>query len=112
MDNMKICENHKEYQQIFYLEKMLKEAGYPYYFNFNEDYPEIIWGKYKMRIDIEQRAGFKKPMLEIFCDGGLLKLCDYRLRQTQETTTGKFFEGLTAEDAMHTIEKIFNISTQ
>lgn len=31
MDNMTICEKHREYQHIFYLEKMLKEAGYPYF---------------------------------------------------------------------------------
>ena len=83
MDNMTICEKHREYQHIFYLEKMLKEAGYPYFFNFNRDYPDIIWGKYEMQIDIEQRAGFKKPMLEIFCDG------------------------LTSEDCMQIIERIF-----
>jgi hypothetical protein len=107
MDNMTICEKHREYQHIFYLEKMLKEAGYPYFFNFNRDYPDIIWGKYEMQIDIEQRAGFKKPMLEIFCDGGLLKLCDYRENQTPETAQGKFCDGLTSEDCMQIIEKIF-----
>lgn len=46
-------------------------------------------------------------MLEIFCDGGLLKLCDYRENQTPETAQGKFCDGLTSEDCMQIIEKIF-----
>ena len=50
MDNMTICEKHREYQHIFYLEKMLKEAGYPYFFNFNRDYPDIIWGNMKCKL--------------------------------------------------------------
>lgn len=106
MDNMTICEKHREYQHIFIL-KNVKRSRIPVFFNFNRDYPDIIWGKYEMQIDIEQRAGFKKPMLEIFCDGGLLKLCDYRENQTPETAQGKFCDGLTSEDCMQIIEKIF-----
>lgn len=91
---------------IFFILKNVKRSRIPVFFNFNRDYPDIIWGKYEMQIDIEQRAGFKKPMLEIFCDGGLLKLCDYRENQTPETAQGKFCDGLTSEDCMQIIEKI------
>ncbi|MFR7629573.1 MAG: hypothetical protein ACLUZ6_02470 [Lachnospira eligens] len=107
MDNMTICEKHREYQHIFYLEKMLKEAGYPYFLILTVIIRILSGVNMKMQIDIEQRAGFKKPMLEIFCDGGLLKLCDYRENQTPETAQGKFCDGLTSEDCMQIIEKIF-----
>lgn len=108
MDNMRLCEEHRRYHQIFYLEKMLKEAGYPYYFNFNADYPDIIWDEYNFRIEIGHKAGYRKPMLEIFCDDNMLKLYVYRNNQTPESEEAEFFDSLMAEDCMLMIEELFN----
>lgn len=69
MDNMRLCEEHRKYQQIFYLEKMLKEAGYPYHFNFNDDYPDIIWDEYGFCIEIGHKAGYRKPMMDLKTKG-------------------------------------------
>ena len=67
---MEVCRNHPERQQIFHLEKMLIEAGYPYYFNFWEDLrptpfnqdggdPEkdIDWNAYNFLIEVGRGAG-------------------------------------------------------
>lgn len=63
-----VCLEHPKQQEIFKLEKLLIEAGRPYYFNFWEDLqpafggepepdPESIdWGKYRFEIDVEQHT--------------------------------------------------------
>lgn len=63
-----VCLNHPKQQEIFKLEKLLIEAGRPYYFNFWEDMqpafggepdpdPESIdWETYHFKIDVDQHT--------------------------------------------------------
>lgn len=67
-----VCLNHPEKQEIFKLETLLIEAGYPYYFNFWEDLrpvfggsedgdPESIdWNTYEFRIEVANNPQINK----------------------------------------------------
>lgn len=124
---MEACKNHPERQQIFYLEKMLLEADYPYFFNFWEELrptpfnhdggdPEkdIDWDKFNFHIEIGQPAGYGLSELSICFntkgDPELLELLDMRKAIHKENPTamdGELYQGLTAEQAMEFIERYF-----
>lgn len=124
---MESCRNHPEKQQIFYLEKMLDEAGYPYFFNFREDMrpvfgggedgdPESIdWDSYNFLIEVGQLAGFALAQISVcFNHEGnreLLELLDMRAAGDKENPTaedGELHTGMTAEDCMEIIERFFD----
>ena len=123
---MESCKNHPEKQQIFYLEKMLDEAGYPYFFNFREDMqpafggeadgdPESIeWDSYNFLIEVGQLAGYDLAQLSICFnrngDGRLLELLDMRPAENRKNPTakdGELYTSMTAEECMEIIEKFF-----
>lgn len=121
------CRNHPEKQQIFYLEKMLDEAGYPYFFNFREDLrpvfggsedgdPESIdWNTYNFLIEVGQLAGYALAQISVCFnhegDQTLLELLDMRHAGDKEGATaedGEFHINMTAEDCMEIIKKFFD----
>lgn len=125
-ERMEACANHPEKQQIFYLEKMLIEAGYPYFFNFWDDLghmldggadgdPESIdWDSYKFLIEVGQLAGYELPQISISFSTGrnhtLLELLDMRPAGDEENVTaedGELSVDLTAEECMKIIEIFF-----
>lgn len=120
-----VCRNHPEREAIFYLEKMLIEAGYPYCFNFWEDLrgrfgepdrdPESIdWNQYGFLIEIGRPAACEVAELSVCFntngDPKLLELLDMRSVIDKAGATaadGELQCGLTAEQAMEIIEKYF-----
>lgn len=124
-ERFEVCRNHPEREAIFYLEKMLIEAGYPYYFNFWEDLrgrfgepdkdPESIdWNEYNFLIEIGRPAGCGISEISVCFntqgDTELLELLDMRKVIDKADATaedGELHCGLTAEAAMEIIEKYF-----
>lgn len=125
-ERMAVCDKHPEKQQLFYLEKMLLEAGFPYYFNFWEDLrptplnhdggdPEkdIDWETYDFVIEIERPAGAEFPLIKVcFSEESkdLLDLLDMtKVAELPDVTEadGELFSAITAEQAMEIIEKFF-----
>lgn len=120
-----VCRNHPEKEAIFYLEKMLIEAGYPYYFNFWEDLrgrfggpdrdPESIdWNEYRFMIEIGAPTTCGVAEISVCFntkgDPKLLELLDLRSEVDNIFATaedGELHCGLTAEAAMEIIEKYF-----
>lgn len=124
---MNACRNHPEKKQIFYLEKMLLEAGYPYFFNFWEDLrpvfggeedgdPESIdWDHYNFLIELGNPAGFAISMISVCFnqkgDRELLELLDMRAAGDKENPTaedGELHVDMTAEGCMEIIEEFFD----
>lgn len=116
-ERMYVCRNHPKQQQIFHLEKMLIEAGYPYFFNFWEDLrpvfgepekdPEgIDWNSYKFLIEVGRPAGYGLSEISVCFnqegDRTLLELLDMR-----PAAGGELYRDLTSEGAMEIIEKFF-----
>lgn len=132
MDDMierriEVCANHPKQQQIFHLEKMLLEAGFPYYFNFWEELrptpfnqegldPESIdWDNYHFCIEFERGAGMEYPLMSVEIDSeGLLFITDMRPAAAQNIPASEIdrvsesYNGLTSEQAMEIIEEFFN----
>lgn len=120
-----VCRNHPEKEAIFYLEKMLIEAGYPYFFNFWDDLkgrlgqpdadPESIdWNEYGFRIEIGAPTTCGVAEISVCFntkgDPELLELLDMRhLINNIDATAedGELHCGLTAEAVMEIIEKYF-----
>lgn len=114
----RICRQFPETEKIFYLEKMLIEAGFPHYFNFFEDANNtsgVNWAEYNFLIEIGRPAGLDKPdilvcigkgedrnFLEIFLNEKLVK------EKGKTVAVGDVHQcRLTAEMAMEIIEKYF-----
>lgn len=124
-ERFEVCRNHPEKEAIFYLEKMLIEAGYPYYFNFWEDLrgrfgepdkdPESIdWNEYNFLIEIGRPAGCGVSEISVCFntkgDKKLLELLDMRKVIDDiyaNAEDGELYCGLLAEQAMEIIEKYF-----
>jgi hypothetical protein len=122
-----VCRNHPRQQQIFHLEKMLLEAGYPYYFNFWEELrptpfeqngrnPEndIDWDSFNFIIEIGRQVETGYAQISVTFDhdgnGELLELLDMREvedRSNPSISDGELHTGLTSEQAMEIIEKFF-----
>ena len=121
-----VCRNHPEKEQIFYLEKLIGDAGYPYFFNFWEDLrpvfgepegdPEkdINWDTYKFLIQVGQPAGYGLSQISVSFnaqgDPKLLELLDMRPAEGKKNPTaedGELHFGLTAEQVMKIIEEFF-----
>lgn len=124
---MNACKNHPKKQQIFYLEKLLGEAGYPYFFNFWEDLrpvfggdkgedPESIdWDSYNFLIELGQPVGFGLAQISVCFnqtgDQKLLELLDMRMAENKENPTakdGELHTDMTAEGCMEIIKKFFD----
>lgn len=123
---MDTCKDYPERQQLFYLEKMLDEAGYPYFFNFREDLRQspaceeeaiknINWATYHFSIEVGQLAGYDLAQLHICFnhegDRGLLELLDMRAAGDKENPTardGELYTDMTAEDCMEIIDRFFD----
>ena len=126
-ERMEACKNHPEKSEIFWLEQMLIEAGYPYFFNFWEDLrptsfeqdggnPEkdIDWNTYKFLIEVGEPAGHGLSQISVCLntegDSKLLELLDMRPAEGKENVTatdGELHSGITAEEAMEIIKKFF-----
>jgi hypothetical protein len=122
-----VCRNHPRQQQIFHLEKMLLEAGYPYYFNFWEELrptpfeqngrnPEtsIDWDTFNFLIEIGRQVGTGYAQISVTFDhdgnGELLEILDMREVEgwsNPSISDGELHAGLTSEQAMEIIEKFF-----
>lgn len=111
---MEVCHNHPERQQIFHLEKMLIEAGYPYYFNFWEDLrptpfnqdggdPEkdIDWDAYNFLIEVGSGAGDDYAAIAVTFSRDNKTL----LEVVEENRTR--YDNYTSEQAMELIEGYF-----
>lgn len=116
-ERFNVCSNHPDHEQIFYLEKMLIEAGYPYFFNFWEkENPESIdWNTYNFLIEVGMPAGRKYADISVrFNQEGikkLLELLDMRPAEGKEGATesdGELHRELAAEQVMEIIEKFFD----
>lgn len=123
---MDTCKDHPERQQLFYLEKMLDEAGYPYFFNFREDMQlssaceenaleSIDWDTYPFSIEVGQLAGYELVQISICFnhegDRKLLELLDMRAAGDKENPTaedGELYTDMTAEDCMEIIDRFFD----
>ena len=124
-ERIEVCRNHPKQAEIFWLEQMLIEAGYPYFFNFWEDLrpvfggepdgdPESInWDTYGFLIEIGRPAGYGYAEISVCLDrdgSGLLELLDMRAAADKESPTaedGERHRGLTAEAAREIIENFF-----
>ncbi len=124
---VEVCAGHPKQQNIFFLEKMLLEAGYPYYFNFWEDLrptpfnqdggdPEkdIDWETYHFIIELEHPASTPYPLMSIEIDtDGLLLITDMRptaeakLPASDIDRVAVSYPGLEPEAAMEVIEDFF-----
>lgn len=124
---MAACENHPKQHEIFYLEKMLLEAGYPYFFNFWEDLrptpfeqeekdleKAIDWEHYYFNIQINRKAMAPAPDLSIeVSESGKLVLNDFReaiaagLSGKDMVAARVIHKDITAEQAMEIIENFF-----
>lgn len=123
-----VCKNHPKQQEIFKLEQLLIEAGYPYYFNVWEDLrptpfdqdggnPEtdINWDEYNFLIEVGRPSGYGYSEISVGLSSGmdhtLLELLDMRPAAGKENPTledGELHIDLTAEMALGIIEKFFN----
>lgn len=123
-EKMEACAAHPEKQQIFALEKMLSEAGYPYFFNYREDLRptpfgqkdpgSIDWDSYNFLIEVGRLAGYDLAQISVTFSTGndkkLLELLDMRPAGDKENATaedGTLTIDLTAEGCMEIIEKFF-----
>lgn len=114
-EKMEACTEYPEREQIFALEKMLSEAGYPYYFNFREENKDDInWDEYKFLIEVGRPAGYALSQISVTFSNGndkkLLELLDMRPAGDKEDATaeeGELTIDLTAEQCMEIIEKFF-----
>lgn len=122
-----VCEGHPKQQNIFFLEKMLLEAGYPYFFNFWEELrptpfdhdggdPEkdIDWETYHFCIELEHPAFMPYPLMSIEMDAdGLLLITDMRPAAEAEVPASDIdrvavsHPGLNPEQAMEIIKDFF-----
>lgn len=125
MELMSYTENHPEQEQIFYLAKMITEAGYPFYFNFLDDLrptpfnqdggnPEadIIWDEYKFLIEVGRPAGAALSEISITFnqegDKTLLELLDMRnAPEGAAAEAGELTRDMKAEECMEIIERYF-----
>lgn len=123
-EKMEECAAHPERQQIFTLEKMLNEAGYPFWFNYREDLrptpfgelPEsaIDWNGYGFLIEVGRLAGYNLAEISVTfstgSDNKLLEVLDMRPAKDNpdaKAEDGTLITDLTAEQAMEIIEKFF-----
>ena len=121
-----VCRNHPEKEAIFYLEKLLIEAGYPYHFNFwdelkgrfgepDKDPESINWNEYPFLIEIGRPATCGISEISVCFntqegDPKLLELLDMRMvidNLDASAEDGELHCDLTAEAAMEIIEKYF-----
>lgn len=123
-EKMEECAAHPEREQIFTLEKMLSEAGFPYYFNFRDDLrptplgqlsaDDIDWDEYNFLIEVGRLAGYDLAEISVTFSTGnnkkLLELLDMRPAKDKpdaKAEDGELSVDLTAEQCMEIIEKFF-----
>lgn len=125
-ERMEVCQGHPEKAEMFWLEQMLIDAGYPYFFNFWEDLraalggekdgnPESIdWNSYKFLIEVGQPAGSALADISVCFntngDSKLLELLDMRPAAGNQNATaedGELHCGLSAEQAVEIIKEFF-----
>ena len=118
-ERMKVCQNHPEKAEIFWLEQMLIKAGHPYHFNFWEDLrptpfnhdggdPEkdIDWDGYDFMIEIERIVDDELTRIDIrFSPDNKERLCISQPIPAEDCV--RAYLGLSAEEVMEIIEKIF-----
>lgn len=123
-EKMEECAAHPEREQIFALEKMLSEAGYPFFFNFRDDLrptplgqlsaDDINWDEYNFLIEVGRLAGYDLAEISVTFSTGnnkkLLELLDMRPAKDKpdaKAEDGELSIDLTAEECMKIIEKFF-----
>ena len=123
-ERMEECAAHPEKEQIFALEKMLSEAGYPFYFNYRQDLRPtplgqmdpgaIDWDSYGFLIEVGRLAGYDLAEISVTFSTGnnkkLLELLDMRPAKDKpdaKAEDGELTVDLTAEQCMEIIEKFF-----
>lgn len=113
-----VCVNHPKQQNIFFLERMLLEAGYPYFFNFWQELrptpfdhdggdPEkdIDWETYHFCIELERPAFMPYPLMSVEMDAdGLLLITDMRPAAESKIPPMVIYRGLNPEQAMEIIK--------
>lgn len=105
------CRNHPEKREIFLLEKLLIEAGYPYFFNLWEDLrptpfdqeekdPEtaIDWERYNFTILMEDFTDWPRPIIAVYFS------VDKKLLTVEDVEKGIKYDNYTAEQAMEYIK--------
>lgn len=116
-----VCATHPKQRNIFFLEKMLLEAGYPYFFNFWEELrptpfdhdggdPEkdIDWEAYHFCIELERPAFAPYPLMSVEMDAdGLLLITDMRPAAESKIPPVVSYRGLSPEQAMEIIKDFF-----
>lgn len=119
---------HPETEEIFKLEELLDNAGYPYFFNLREELRptpfgaltarDIDWDNYPFRIDIDGKSeesiksGYA-PMSVTFStgsDGKLLEVLD--MRGQTDPKNGKLTTDLTAEQCFEILKQYENLKCE
>jgi len=118
---------HPETEEIFKLEELLDNAGYPYFFNLREELRptpfgaltarDIDWANFPFRIDVHGKYrqedfmnGFA-PMSVTFSSGSdhkLLEVLDMHDATVQDNAAyGKLTDDLTAAECFEILKQIF-----
>lgn len=100
--------------EIFKLAQLMKEAGFNYYFNYDDDSKagdEVFDEEYEYMIETQtgELIGSRTP-ITVFQRNDGLELLDMRPARGKEFPAdgdGELHSGLTAEEAMDIIEKFF-----
>lgn len=106
---------HPEATEIFSLEKLMQEAGFNYWFNYNDDCgmdDDFFDEEYEYLIETQtgELIGLRAVITVFQRDNGLLELLDMRPARGKESPSdsdGELHTGLSASDAMEIIEEFF-----
>lgn len=111
--NKKFLESHPEATGIFKLAQLMQEAGFDYWFNYEDDCDteDIFDEEYEYTIEIQtgELIGSRAPITVFQREYGL-ELLDMRPARENDfpaDSDGELHSGLTAEQAMEIIEQIF-----
>lgn len=124
---MEYAKNHPKQQEFFYLDKMISEAGYPYFSTFwdalrptsfdpdgGDPEKDINWDNFYFNIQISG-AGMAFPIISIeIAEDGKLNLSDFRNAKGVKIKSEKQlqdlripYNGITSEQAMEIIDNFF-----
>ena len=112
-----VCRNHPEAVEIFKLERLMRDAGFDFYFNVQDESEDIFDDEYEYMIETQtgELIGECRAPITVFLnrDGegfNGLELLDMRPARGTDYPTdddGELHTELSAEQAMEIIEEFF-----